>query len=73
MADFPTTRSPAPLGFGAVREEAEPAPAETPWRPRTNGLMPIFLLLGAVVLGARRGLAGAAAGRPTIPSARARG
>jgi hypothetical protein len=52
------------------RRKAEPA--EEPWRPRTNGAMPIALVLGAIVLGAKRGIAGARASDVKLPAAKTR-
>jgi hypothetical protein len=72
FGDFAKTRDPAALGFGMIVERPEAAPAEEPWRPRTNGAAPIAPVLGAIVLGARRGIAGARASDVKLPAAKSR-
>ena len=72
LGDFPKTRDPAALGFETIVEPAKAETPEEPWRPRTNGAMPIALVLGAIVLGARRGIAGARASDVELPAARTR-
>jgi hypothetical protein len=67
MNDFPRVPYPTPLGF--IDEAVAAAPASAPRRTPVQGGMAIALVLGAIVLGARRGLAGAAAGRLKLPTA----
>lgn len=71
LDDFPTsTRAVSPLGFEVIVEDvAKISDSREPRRPRTNGAMPIALVLGAIVLGARRGIAGARASDVELPSA----
>jgi len=72
LDDFPRAGRVIPLGFGIVGDDAVAvAVPAAPWRPRTHGAVPIVLVLGAVVFGARRGLAGATS-RVVLTRARAR-
>ena len=72
LDDFPATRDPAALGFERIVEPAKAEKTDAPWRPRTNGAMPIALVLGAIVLGAKRGIAGARASDVKLPAAKTR-
>jgi hypothetical protein len=71
--DYPVSKNGvSPLGFDAVVEEVAQVADAEPWRPKTNGAFPIALVLGAIVLGARRGIAGARACEVKLPSATAK-
>jgi len=72
LDDVPKTGRVSPLGFGRIDDDAVAVTVPAaPWRPRSHGAVPIALVLGAVVFGARRGFASAAS-RVVLPKARAR-
>jgi hypothetical protein len=75
LDDWPSGQGswrPIPLGFEKLVDEPRATPASAPSKPRSSSALPIILVLGAIAIGARCGLAGAMS-EGALPKARVRG